>query len=62
MTLDAAAVTAAKFTVPLATVKSNESLRDIRLRGRIMGVAQYPDAVFTLTARISLRTCLQPER
>jgi polyisoprenoid-binding protein YceI len=56
MTLEDASVTAAKFTVPLATVKSNESLRDIQFRGRIMDVAQYPDAVFTLTAPISLGT------
>jgi polyisoprenoid-binding protein YceI len=56
MTLGDATVTAAKFTVPLATVKSNESLRDIQFRGRIMDVAEYPDAVFTLTAPISLVT------
>lgn len=56
LTLDDATVTAAKFTVPLATVKSNESLRDIQFRGRIMDVAQYPDAVFTLTAPIPLGT------
>ncbi|MGA8207323.1 MAG: YceI family protein [Candidatus Dormiibacterota bacterium] len=56
LTLDDATVTAAKFTVPLATVQSNESLRDIQFRGRIMDVAQYPDAVFTLTAPIPLST------
>jgi polyisoprenoid-binding protein YceI len=56
MTLDDATVTAAKFTVPLATVKSNESLRDIQFRGRIMDVAQYPDAVFVLTSSIPLGT------
>jgi polyisoprenoid-binding protein YceI len=54
MTLVDATVTAAKFTVPLATVKSNESLRDIQFRGRIMDVAQYPDAVFALTAAVPL--------
>lgn len=56
LTLEDATVTAAKFTVPLATVKSNESLRDIQFQGRIMDVAQYPDAVFTLTAPIPLST------
>jgi len=56
MTLADATVTAAKFTVPLATVKSNESLRDIQFRGRIMDVSEYPDAVFNLTAPIPLGT------
>ncbi|MFZ0994557.1 MAG: YceI family protein [Candidatus Dormiibacterota bacterium] len=56
MTLDDATVTGAKFIVALATVKSNESLRDVQFRGRIMDVAQYPDAVFTLTAPIALGT------
>jgi polyisoprenoid-binding protein YceI len=54
MTLRDATVTAAQFTVPLATVESDESLRDVQFRGRIMDVAQYPDALFTLTAPIPL--------
>lgn len=54
MTLQGATVTAAGFTVPLATVVSNESLRDDQFRGRIMDVAKYPDAVFTLTEALRL--------
>jgi polyisoprenoid-binding protein YceI len=56
MTLQSTNVTAANFTVPLATVKSNESLRDDQFRTRIMDVAMYPDAVFTLTHPIALGT------
>jgi polyisoprenoid-binding protein YceI len=56
MTLHDTTVTAARLTVPLATVKSNESLRDQQFRGRIMDVAQYPYGVFTLTAPIALGT------
>jgi polyisoprenoid-binding protein YceI len=54
MTLGTTTVTAAHFTVPLATVVSNESLRDDQFRSRIMDVTQYPDAVFTLTNPIHL--------
>jgi polyisoprenoid-binding protein YceI len=54
MTLETTTVTAARFTVPLATVVSNESLRDDQFRGRIMDAAKYPDAVFMLTNPIHL--------
>jgi polyisoprenoid-binding protein YceI len=56
MTLQSTNVTAANFIVPLATVKSNESLRDEQFRTRIMDVAMYPDAVFNLTHPITLGT------
>jgi polyisoprenoid-binding protein YceI len=54
VTLQGTTVTAAHFTVPLATVHSNESLRDDQFRGRIMDVARYPDAVFALSKPIHL--------
>ncbi len=53
-TLQASTVSAASFAVPLSTVMSNEPLRDQQFRTRIMDVAQYPDAVFTLTSPIQL--------
>jgi polyisoprenoid-binding protein YceI len=47
-------VTAASFSVPMATVHSDKSQRDAQFDGRIMDVAQYPTATFTLTRPISL--------
>jgi polyisoprenoid-binding protein YceI len=54
LTVTDTALTAASFTVPMDTVHSNESQRDAQFDGRIMNVAQYPDATFTLTRLISL--------
>lgn len=53
-TLQGTIVTAATFTVPLATVHSNESLRDNQFDTRIMDVADHPDAVFRLTSPVQL--------
>jgi polyisoprenoid-binding protein YceI len=47
-------VTMASFTVQMGTVVSNQSQRNAQFDGRIMDVAQYPTAVFTLTNPISL--------
>ena len=44
----------AAITVDLASVQSSESRRDDQFRGRIMDVATYPTATFTLTAPIEL--------
>jgi hypothetical protein len=38
----------------MASVKSNESQRDVQFKGRIMDVARYPTATFTLTKPIAL--------
>ncbi len=46
--------TAAAFTVPMASVHSDRSERDHQFDGRIMEVAQYPTATFTLTSPIAL--------
>jgi polyisoprenoid-binding protein YceI len=47
-------VTAASFSVPMATIKSDKSERDAQFDGRIMDVAAYPTGTFTLTTPISL--------
>lgn len=47
-------VTAANFTVQMATVHSNEAQRDTQFDDRIMDVAQFPTATFMLTAPIAL--------
>ncbi|HLH58797.1 MAG TPA: YceI family protein, partial [Streptosporangiaceae bacterium] len=47
-------VTAATFTVPMATIKSDKSERDAQFDGRIMDVAAYPDGTFALTRPIAL--------
>jgi polyisoprenoid-binding protein YceI len=48
------AVTAASFTVPMATITSNESQRDVQFRGRIMDTAAYPTGTLVLTRPIAL--------
>jgi polyisoprenoid-binding protein YceI len=47
-------VTAASFSVPMATVHSDKSQRDAQFDGRIMDVSQYPTSTFTLTSPIDL--------
>lgn len=47
-------VTAAGFSVPMASVHSDKSQRDAQFDGRIMDVSQYPTGTFTLTSPINL--------
>lgn len=47
-------VTAADFTVRMATVKSDQGSRDVQFRGFIMDTAEHPDATFHLTSPIQL--------
>ena len=54
MTIQGTTVTAATFSVPMASVHSNEGERDNNFDGRIMEVATYPTATFTLTSPIDL--------
>jgi polyisoprenoid-binding protein YceI len=54
MTIAGTAVTAAAFSVPMATVHSDKSQRDAQFDGRIMDVSQYPTGTFTLTSPIDL--------
>jgi polyisoprenoid-binding protein YceI len=54
LTIAGTTVTAAAFTVPTDTIHSDKSQRDAQFDGRIMNVAQYPTAAFTLTSPIEL--------
>lgn len=47
-------VTAADFTVDMASVKSDQGARDAQFRGFIMDTADYPHATFRLTSPIQL--------
>jgi polyisoprenoid-binding protein YceI len=49
-------VSAASFTVQMASVVSNESQRNAQFDGRIMDVAAYPTARFTLSKPVELGT------
>jgi polyisoprenoid-binding protein YceI len=54
MTITATKVTAATFTVDMASISSDQSQRDGQFRGRIMDTASFPTATFTLTSPIDL--------
>jgi polyisoprenoid-binding protein YceI len=54
LTIAGSTVTAAAFSVPMATVHSDKSQRDEQFDGRIMDVSQYPTGTFTLTSPIDL--------
>jgi len=54
LTIAGTTVTAAAFSVPMATVHSDKSQRDAQFDGRIMDVSQYPTGTFTLTSPIDL--------
>ncbi len=54
LTIAGSTVSAAAFSVPMATVHSDKSQRDAQFDGRIMDVAQYPTGTFTLTGPIDL--------
>lgn len=54
VTISGTTVTAADFTVQMATIKSNESQRDVQFRGRIMDTSTYPTGTLTLTKPIAL--------
>jgi polyisoprenoid-binding protein YceI len=56
LTISGTTVTAATFTVQMATIKSDESERDVQFRGRIMDTAAYPTGTLTLTKPIALGT------
>ena len=54
LTIAGATVTAAEFTVDVASISSDSSRRDGQFNGRIMDTATYPTADFVLTAPIEL--------
>jgi polyisoprenoid-binding protein YceI len=47
-------VTTGTFTVQMATIKSNESQRDVQFNGRIMDTSAYPTGMLALTRPIKL--------
>jgi polyisoprenoid-binding protein YceI len=53
-TIRGTTVTAASFTVQMATMKSDQSQRDAQFNGRIMDTATYPTGMLTLTSPIAL--------
>ena len=54
LTINGNTVTAAAFTVAMATIHSDQSQRDVQFAGRIMDVTTYPTGTFALTRPISL--------
>ena len=54
ITIEGAAVSAASFTVQVATIASDNSMRDGQFRGRVMETDRFPEASFTLTGPIEL--------
>jgi polyisoprenoid-binding protein YceI len=56
ITISGTTVTAATFTVQMATIKSDESERDVQFRGRIMDTSAYPTGTLTLTRPVALGT------
>lgn len=54
MTIKGNDVTAAAFTVQMATIKSDESQRDVQFNGRIMNTSLYPTGTLKLTRPITL--------
>jgi len=54
LSISGSTVTAADFSVPMATVHSDKSQRDAQFDSRIMDVSQYPTGSFTLTSPIDL--------
>jgi polyisoprenoid-binding protein YceI len=54
LTVSGTSVTAGQFTVQMATVKSDESERDVQFNGRIMETSTYPTGTLKLTRPIAL--------
>jgi len=54
LTIAGTSVTAADFTVDVASITSDSSRRDGQFNGRIMDTATYPTATFVLTTPIEL--------
>jgi polyisoprenoid-binding protein YceI len=54
LTIQGTTATAASFSVPMDTIRSDKSQRDAQFDGRIMDVARYPTGTLTLTSPIDL--------
>ena len=55
LTINSGSLATATFTVPVATLKSDQSIRDSQMN-RLMDTATFPTATFTLKQPISLGT------
>jgi polyisoprenoid-binding protein YceI len=60
ITISGTTVTAAAFTVQMATIKSDESERDVQFRGRIMDTSAYPTGTLALARPIALASLPAP--
>lgn len=56
LTIRAGTVSVASFSVPMDTIKSDQSERDVQFNGRIMQTATYPTGTLSLTSPIALGT------
>jgi polyisoprenoid-binding protein YceI len=54
LTIDGTAVTAVDVTVQVASIASDNGMRDSQFRGRVMETSEFPEATFLLTAPIEL--------
>jgi polyisoprenoid-binding protein YceI len=54
ITIEGTSVTEGSFSVDLASIESDESLRDSQVNGRILETEQFPTAEFALTTPIEL--------
>ncbi len=54
LTIDGTQLTAAEFTVDVASIASDESRRDGQFKNNIMSASEFPTATFVLTAPIEL--------
>jgi polyisoprenoid-binding protein YceI len=54
LTASGTAISAATFSVDMASVTSDDGTRDGQFRGRIMNTSQFPTATFTLTSPIDI--------
>jgi polyisoprenoid-binding protein YceI len=55
MDASGATISSGEFTVDMTTFSSDESRRDAQFNGRVMEVAKFPEAKFTLTAPIDFK-------
>lgn len=60
ITIEGTTLTAAEFTVQMATIVSDSSRRDGQFNTRIMDTATYPTATFTLTAPVEFGAIPEP--
>ena len=62
LALEGTVLRSARFSVPLATVVSDQSERNAEFNGSIMDVARYPTATFDLTSPVSIGQLPPPDK